>query len=476
MRELRADPGSPRAARVALVAVVVLYVVIAGLQSAESIVSPPEQADASASTPTPDPMSQFAITSKITVKVFAGMGFQVPQMVEDMKPLATSDADRVRLAIVTAFLDGPDAAREQLNDLKLDQTDPLAADVQILRWLFQQDETAADDSDPDAPPPPPPPSLSREERKTLIEHHGWFGRLASVYNLPDEAPARQKVLGGGGLVILLSLMLLGVALAGATGFGLLVTAIVLLSMGKLRPAMRAPMPGGSVLLEMFAVFLASFLLLKIVSGVVMAVGGNAVGMWFAVLAQWVIVLALLWPLARGVGFRELAPLMGWHRGRGVVREVAAGVVGYLAGLPIFFAAAVLVMILAQIQQMILGEPKPPSNPIMEMAATGSPLLLVVLGLLAVVWAPIVEEGMFRGALYRHMRSRVSLLVAGLGSALLFAFMHSYGPLMTPPLIALGFTFAMLREWRGSLIAPMTAHFLHNATTIVFMAVLLRVIL
>jgi membrane protease YdiL (CAAX protease family) len=32
---------------------------------------------------------------------------------------------------------------------------------------------------------------------------------------------------------------------------------------------------------------------------------------------------------------------------------------------------------------------------------------------------------------------------------------------------LGFGFAMMREWRGSLIAPMVAHFLHNATIMTF---------
>ena len=71
--------------------------------------------------------------------------------------------------------------------------------------------------------------------------------------------------------------------------------------------------------------------------------------------------------------------------------------------------------------------------------------------------PIVEESIFRGALYRHFRGRAGVFVCALGTAFLFAFLHSYGPLATGPLIALGFTFAMIREWRGSIIAKTFPH-------------------
>jgi membrane protease YdiL (CAAX protease family) len=44
-------------------------------------------------------------------------------------------------------------------------------------------------------------------------------------------------------------------------------------------------------------------------------------------------------------------------------------------------------------------------------------------------------------------------------------MHGYNILLLGPVICLGFVFALMREWRGSLIGSMTAHFLHNATAL-----------
>ena len=42
----------------------------------------------------------------------------------------------------------------------------------------------------------------------------------------------------------------------------------------------------------------------------------------------------------------------------------------------------------------------------------------------------------------------------------------------PPLAALAITFALMREWRGSIIGPMTAHALNNTTIFAFLLVAL----
>ena len=44
---------------------------------------------------------------------------------------------------------------------------------------------------------------------------------------------------------------------------------------------------------------------------------------------------------------------------------------------------------------------------------------------------------------------------------IFAVIHPQGLLAVPALTAMGFGFALLREWRDSLIAPMVAHALNN---------------
>jgi membrane protease YdiL (CAAX protease family) len=62
-----------------------------------------------------------------------------------------------------------------------------------------------------------------------------------------------------------------------------------------------------------------------------------------------------------------------------------------------------------------------------------------------------------------LRSWLILPIAAIGSALVFGLMHGYEIIMLGPVITLGFTFAMMRHYRGSLIAPITAHALHNGT-------------
>ena len=49
------------------------------------------------------------------------------------------------------------------------------------------------------------------------------------------------------------------------------------------------------------------------------------------------------------------------------------------------------------------------------------------------------------------------------TALAFGVAHGYEWLMLGPVIAIGFNFSLMREWRGSLVGPITAHCLHNAT-------------
>jgi membrane protease YdiL (CAAX protease family) len=89
-------------------------------------------------------------------------------------------------------------------------------------------------------------------------------------------------------------------------------------------------------------------------------------------------------------------------------------------------------------------------------------------LLASVVAPIVEETMFRGVLYRHLReascrwgSVLSILFSALASSFVFAAIHPQGWLGIPVLMALAIAFALAREWRRSLLPAMIAHGINN---------------
>ncbi|MFI5379836.1 MAG: CPBP family intramembrane glutamic endopeptidase [Tepidisphaerales bacterium] len=81
--------------------------------------------------------------------------------------------------------------------------------------------------------------------------------------------------------------------------------------------------------------------------------------------------------------------------------------------------------------------------------------------LACIFAPIVEETLFRGALFHHFRGRWPWWISAPIVAVIFAIIHPQGLLGLPVLILIALMLAALREWRGSLIASAVAHGLNN---------------
>ncbi len=79
--------------------------------------------------------------------------------------------------------------------------------------------------------------------------------------------------------------------------------------------------------------------------------------------------------------------------------------------------------------------------------------------------------MFRGLLYRHLREASTRFgrVAGVFfsaalTSFVFAVIHPQGLLGIPVLATLAFGFALMREWRGTLVPSMVAHAVHNGGT------------
>jgi membrane protease YdiL (CAAX protease family) len=92
-------------------------------------------------------------------------------------------------------------------------------------------------------------------------------------------------------------------------------------------------------------------------------------------------------------------------------------------------------------------------------------------------APLVEETMFRGVLYRHLRgvtrqagTILSMIISGSIASFIFAAIHPQGWIAIPVLMSLAYGFTILREWRGTLIPGMVAHGLNNG--IVFTAAMM----
>lgn len=484
----RPDPGSRRARLLAWLLLIPLLVGVVAVQHLEPPPEPPE----SLVTP-PGTVDTFTLVSKLEAKVwYAGVraGTTDPalaaSLMENLDQQARYPLERLRGAIVAGELLGPAEARARLAGVEdeLDQLRPkaeakdpgyFAQDLELMRETARKLRALYDGGGEAA--------LSGDDQQFLVDYHGWFGRLALMHGRPVTDPVKEQLLGGGLMIMLLLILAgLGGVAIGITGLVLLIIAIVKLASGEVRSGFDPPAPGGSVYLETVAAFFTAFLLLEAVKVALIAAVGHPPWLGGVMLAmQWAVLPVIAWPLVRGVPWARLRADMGWHSGRGVGREIAAGVVGYMAGLPIFLLGVLVSFTAIIIREAVrralggAGPPEPPSNPIFDLVGGGSPFLLLMLYVLASVWAPIVEEAVFRGAFYRHLRARLPVVIAAMVTGLVFAAVHGYDVLMLGPVFALGFNFALLREWRGSLIAPMTAHALHNGVLLAFVIILISLL-
>jgi membrane protease YdiL (CAAX protease family) len=364
------------------------------------------------------------------------------------------EAERLFQQMEAEFADRPDRLARALDEDEQAHIDAAKQDIELLRRVYAGDQSG----------------VTEEQRQRLVARHGWFARVAFVFGKPNTDPERVELLSGGGALIAGILLVLGAGLGAVMGgIGCSIAMVVLIATGKIRRRFVAPAPGGSFGWEILAAFMLAFLGFKIAASVFGAAiaGSGTPPEWFPYVVlggQWMVALAIFFPMVRGVKFGEYRKLVGWTAERGVFREIGAGIFGYLAGLPIVFGALMFSLLLNFLVHMWSGKDvEPPENPILEIAGRGDPILLVLLFTLATIWAPVVEETVFRGGVYRAMRSHIGFFLAAVASALIFGFMHGYPVQLLGPVISIGFVFALIREWRGSIVGPIVAHFLNNAT-------------
>jgi membrane protease YdiL (CAAX protease family) len=357
---------------------------------------------------------------------------------------AASDRDqKVRAAIAAGDIAGAEAARLRL--AKLPDDVRRAADVAALQKLYAGEE-----------------ALTAEERQVLISRHGWFGALALSQGGSGSDGTRSAVLwpAARAFVLVIVAMFAGLA-ALAAGVALLAAGVLRWADGRMLPSYRPPDGPTGPFLEAFAVYLAAMVGLSALVHLVM--GQRLIGAWFVLVT---LPFVALWPLLRGIGRTDWRAGLGWHAGRGLWREAGAGLVGYLAGLPVLGAGAVLTLFL----QRFSGSDT--AHPIVNELAESNPWRVMRLFMLAAAWAPLVEETMFRGALYHHLRGRLRWPAAAALVAVLFAAVHPQGWAAIPVLGAIGFSLAAIREWRGSVVASAVAHAINNGVVTLFFYLLL----
>lgn len=494
-----ADPGSPRAARFAWLIFLTLLAAIALLQQAGVSSASGPRATA------PDRVP--ALTSAEFVQARLAMILRGTLGPEDRasltEPASPAPLHRLRSIMLRAALErtggeepaAPRAPGHPPAPSPREELDALIAELAAMTTRPSADPAGADPADPLAPAlledarlvramldaDTPSGAITPPQRDRLVAHHQVIARVLLTRGLPETDPDRARYFAGAErLVIIMLVAILAGALALITGLLLLIVGLVRRRNAELPFRFVPPWPGGSVMLETAAVFVAGFLALKAVVAAVAGVDPDLAGALQLTL-QWALLLVPLWPLVRGVSWTRTRRLLGLHSGRGLLDEIAAGVVGYLACVPLFALGVLLSLLMLLITAALsgpagaAGPPPPPANPVAELLLRLSGWSLVAFVLLAVVWAPLVEECIFRGALFRHLRARLAPAAAALLSSAAFALMHGYALVMMGPVLMLGVGFALLREWRGSLIAPVIAHALHNATLVALMLLVADVV-
>ena len=160
--------------------------------------------------------------------------------------------------------------------------------------------------------------------------------------------------------------------------------------------------------------------------------------------------------------RESVKMIGWV-GRNGMREAAIGVLLFI---PMFYAAGFLD------QLLVAAGFSSPATPMPSLEATGG-ILESILGFILVTIVAISEETIFRGyLLLRFNNIFTSTFFAVVLSAFIFSLGHGYeGTAGVITVGFMGFVFAIVYLWRGSLIAPIVMHFLQDFIGIVLLPLL-----
>ncbi|MHC4948462.1 MAG: lysostaphin resistance A-like protein [Planctomycetota bacterium] len=362
---------------------------------------------------------------------------------------------RQRFVVLAAELQGPDEAA--------DEDDPAAAAL-----LARIDALAAPD------------------RTRLVDGLGWFGELALLPADTADTAGRDRVMVPAWRVVYVLFGAVGgLAVLGLGGFIGLVTLGALCLTGTVRGRFATAKGPHGVYAETFAAWLVLFLALQFAAELVGAAAFGATPLWLVAGAFFLSLAVLHWPVLRGVPWSVARRDIGLHLGRSGAAEVLAGLGGYCMALPILGLGIVGTLALMMVQAMVspAGDPlapaSGPAHPIIVEIAGGGWWPRVQLLLVAAVAAPIVEETMFRGVLYRHLRESsrwlgpaLSVVFSAGVSAFVFAAIHPQGWVAIPALMSLAIAFVVVREWRGSVVPAMIVHAVSNGLVVSMLMLLL----
>ena len=418
---------------------------------------------------------QLELISRYTVGVGAASvplpQSQADQAYDDLSGFALGPVEHIRIAMVFAAEGMPERGLSALIEAEmgieeaLAAPDPYAAEAAVWAEQLRADAdvvrslilTPGTDIDPAA-------------LDALDRRHAWFALAARAAAESPAGPATDAyqsstrrsffvALGFGTTVIVA--FIVGVELA--------IVALVLSAKGKIRSGLNLTRLGTgthrAAAFEGFVLFLGGFVAVRIALELLAYSGAITSAPVFAAIQfvmLWSLLLVVVWPVLRGSTWREARAIAGWGLAQpggivGALRETVLGLVGYIAGLPVMALGLLLSLLLIAVSGA------EPTHPAVDGIRAGGTLGVVMTVILATVWAPVVEETVFRGMLYAGLRGpRVAAcLPAALLSGFFFAVIHPQGFALVPALASIGVVFALIREWRGSTLGCIVGHALHN---------------
>ena len=327
-------------------------------------------------------------------------------------------------------------------------------------------------------------SVSESDRDFLKEKLGWVGELGLVPVGTRNTETRKELIDGAtwsmGLMMSAALMMLLMLMAGVVIAALLA---VFFATGKLKAKFSTRGRSVNVYVETFAIWLVFFFGGPRLIGLLFRFFEYEPSITVSLIVQvgffFGSLIVLVYPWLRGIPLAQILDDIGWKM-KGGLKDVLVAPVHYVAGTPLMFCGLICVLILTFIATIFTG-PKPfgtsiaAGHPIQEIVSNGQWWSVFYIVLMACIAAPIVEETMFRGVLYRHLRELSgdwarwgSVIFSAVFNGLIFAAIHPQGVTAIPLLTMLAINFSLAREWRDSLIAPILMHAINNSAVTFFM--------
>ena len=333
------------------------------------------------------------------------------------------------------------------------------------------------------------PNVSESDREFVKEKLGWIGELALVPEGTQDVDARKELLSdaSSSMGFMIAFLII-VILALLSGFVIAVVLTVLFATKQLQPAFKTHGKSVNVYIETFAIWLLFFFAGPTVTAIAIRSCGieitESINMTISIGFFFGSLIVLVYPVIRGLKFSQVMSDIGWKAKWGGIVDFLISPFSYIAGTPLMFVGLICVLLLTLLAGLFaspkeFGTSVAAGHPIQEVIASGSWINIGYVVLMACIAAPIVEETMFRGVLYRHLRELtgtwatwISVAFAAVFNGLIFAAIHPQGFIAIPLLTALAINFSLAREWRDSLVAPIIMHSINNSMVTVLMLVMM----